>query len=262
MNNPTPIGHLSPLGQASKGKSNVRLAVITILALHGVFLGGLLLQGCRKPPEEAPLAGTTTPSTMFGQTNDLASLTNINPYLVDTNGAGFGGQTLTTPGYGAITPTNAGYAGGFVAPGDTTPITPATTEYVVKPGDNPGKIAKAHGVSLNAFMQANPGIDPRRLQIGQKLQVPAPVPATTTPGAGSPPDGSQVYVVKSGDNLTRIARQYHVTVRELRAANNLKTDRISVGQKLKIPTTTPATPADAGYVQPPPANTPAGPVVY
>ena len=46
---------------------------------------------------------------------------------------------------------------------------------------------------------------------------------------------SNVYVVKSGDNLTKIARKYGVSVDELAALNNIKNKNlIQVGQKLKI----------------------------
>jgi LysM repeat protein len=44
-----------------------------------------------------------------------------------------------------------------------------------------------------------------------------------------------VYVVKSGDTLTRIARVHGTTVKALKTANNLNNDRIVVGAKLKIP---------------------------
>ena len=43
----------------------------------------------------------------------------------------------------------------------------------MKKGDYPGKIAKELGVSLKALMDANPGLDPTKLQIGQELNVPA-----------------------------------------------------------------------------------------
>ena len=42
------------------------------------------------------------------------------------------------------------------------------------------------------------------------------------------------YKVKAGDNLGKIARKYHCTVKQLKAWNNLKSDRIAIGQKLKI----------------------------
>jgi len=55
MNTPSPIGPLSPLAQPPKGKSNVVIAVVSIIALHLVFAGGLLLQGCKqRAPEIGP----------------------------------------------------------------------------------------------------------------------------------------------------------------------------------------------------------------
>jgi S1-C subfamily serine protease len=49
--------------------------------------------------------------------------------------------------------------------------------------------------------------------------------------------GQEVYTVRSGDSLIKIATQFGATVRAIRAENNLATDRISVGQQLRIPTT-------------------------
>jgi serine/threonine protein phosphatase PrpC/LysM repeat protein len=47
--------------------------------------------------------------------------------------------------------------------------------------------------------------------------------------------GGGVHVVKSGDNLGRIAEKYHVKMDALRKANNLSNDQINIGQELKIP---------------------------
>ncbi len=44
-----------------------------------------------------------------------------------------------------------------------------------------------------------------------------------------------LYVIKSGDTLTRIAKTHGTTVKALRTANSLENDRIVVGAKLKIP---------------------------
>jgi LysM repeat protein len=44
-----------------------------------------------------------------------------------------------------------------------------------------------------------------------------------------------LYVVKSGDTLTRIAKAHGTTVKALKAANSLENDHIVVGAKLKIP---------------------------
>ncbi len=45
-------------------------------------------------------------------------------------------------------------------------------DYTVKAGDYPAKIARAHGISTDALMAANPGIDPTKLKVGQKLNLP------------------------------------------------------------------------------------------
>jgi LysM repeat protein len=45
-------------------------------------------------------------------------------------------------------------------------------EYVVKPGDSGAKIARANGVTLADLQSVNPGIDWRRLKVGQKIKLP------------------------------------------------------------------------------------------
>lgn len=49
------------------------------------------------------------------------------------------------------------------------------------------------------------------------------------------PDGTVEYQVRRGDSLWKVARTMGVTVRELRAANNLSSDRIHPGQRLLVP---------------------------
>ena len=43
-----------------------------------------------------------------------------------------------------------------------------------------------------------------------------------------------VYIVKAGDTLYKIAGMYGMTVNELKALNNLASDNLSIGQKLKV----------------------------
>jgi membrane-bound lytic murein transglycosylase D len=45
---------------------------------------------------------------------------------------------------------------------------------------------------------------------------------------------SQTYTVKEGDNLTKIAESYDVDVADVKEWNGLESDKITVGQKLKI----------------------------
>jgi LysM repeat protein len=57
---------------------------------------------------------------------------------------------------------------------------------------------------------------------------PAPVPAPAAEGAPS------VHVVQAGETVFRIARQYGVSVQQIRKWNNLKNDMIEVGQQLVV----------------------------
>lgn len=64
------------------------------------------------------------------------------------------------------------------APAPATDIRPPASgparTYVVKAGDSPYSIARRNGIKLDALLAANPGIDPRRLPIGQTLNLPLP----------------------------------------------------------------------------------------
>jgi peptidoglycan endopeptidase LytE len=123
-----------------------------------------------------------------------------------------------------------------------------TTEYVVLKGDSFFIIGKKFGVTSKAIEGANPTVDPKKLKIGQKIQIPAKpaISSSPLPGATAVGDGNgTTYVVKSGDTLGKIASAHGTTVKAIKAANDLKTDQIKVGQKLKLPAkeSAPGTPA-------------------
>ena len=103
---------------------------------------------------------------------------------------------------------------------------------------------KWRDVSLDELLEEKAS----KLKPGQKIQIPAAAPAApgapsvtaSAPGADAAAGGPQVYTVKSGDTLTKIAKQFGTSLSAVRSENNLTTDKIVVGQKLKIPAMAPA----------------------
>lgn len=54
---------------------------------------------------------------------------------------------------------------------NSAPVTPRT--HVVASGESPSSIARKYGLRVDALLEANPGLNPRRLQIGQVITLPA-----------------------------------------------------------------------------------------
>ena len=262
MSTPNP---LIPQGtfqaQAAKGASNVRLAVATIVAIHVVFFGGLLLQGCKRDaqlaqntdaPTNAELSTNLTLPPLESSSLYYDSSSNLPPEtgtpLAMPAGPGTIGLTTPAPTPDSVwQPTNSSSTLGSSTLTEGT--SGATKPYTVVRGDSFSRIASRNGTTVAALRAANPDVEPTRIKPGDKLNVPeAPPRASAAPmeGTGSVVAGStltttaNIYTVQPGDTLTRIAQKHKVTISQLRAANNLKTSRVNVGQKLKIPAPNPA----------------------
>jgi LysM repeat protein len=89
-----------------------------------------------------------------------------------------------------------------------------------------------YGTTTTAIAQANNLANPSLIRTGQRLVI----PGVSGPVSGSTSTGSRTYIVQRGDNLSRIAAKYGVTVDAIVKANNLKNaSLIYAGQKLIIP---------------------------
>jgi LysM repeat protein len=263
----------------------MRVTVLTILALHVVFIGGLLMQGCDKksgsPSTQTPSTASSLPS--LGDTNYFSNFPGDAPgSTAGASGAGAatggtgqgttvippvdamaGGASTTTttstPGGGlsagsslgdsspsTTRPSTSGLGSGSLpvatTPTEPPPGAPGVTEHVIKQGDKIGDLAKVYNVTAQAIIDANPNAKPRALKVGDRLLIPPPVAASAsagaTAGAAPTPTDGEVYVVKAGDNLSKIAKKFGVSVKALRTANNMRSDRILPKQRLTIPAKT------------------------
>lgn len=96
--------------------------------------------------------------------------------------------------------------------------------YIVKSGDTLWSIASKNNISVNKLKDIN-NLKSNLINVGQKLLI-------------SDQDNQNdyfTYTVLKGDNLWDIANKYKTTVNKLTTLNNLKTNVLQIGQKLKIP---------------------------
>ena len=137
----------------------------------------------------------------YGTTiNAIASLNNIsNPDLI------YVGQYLLIP-----TTSNANVS--------------TSTTYTVKNGDTLSGIANRFGTTYQKLAEINGISDPNKIFAGQVIKI-----------TGTSSNTTRTYTVKSGDNLTKIAKQFNTTVDSLVSKNGIKDkNKIYVGQVLKI----------------------------
>jgi LysM repeat protein len=136
---------------------------------------------------------------------------------------------------------------------------PSRATYVIQSGDTLGSIARKHNVERSALLESNRLSEGQPIYIGETLIIPGSVtnqptaPAKTDVAKTSAPPlapakeksvvvgktdsapASKTHVVVKGDTLTSMARQYGTDVNSIKSANGLKTDVISLGQRLMIP---------------------------
>ncbi|MDR0643509.1 MAG: LysM peptidoglycan-binding domain-containing protein [Treponema sp.] len=116
--------------------------------------------------------------------------------------------------------------------------------YVIKSGDTLSVLARHYGVSVELIEQANPGVKPRTLKIGQRLLIPAL--KNVSPYIRAPADSEKVpmdtaqfngkYVVKKGETLWSIAARHQVPPDVLADVNDMGlNDILHVGKILKVP---------------------------
>ena len=108
--------------------------------------------------------------------------------------------------------------------------------YTVKSGDSLYAIARKYNTTVDILKQIN-NLSSNILSVGQVLKIPSIYEDV---------DDYFLYTVKSGDSLYAIARKYNTTVDKIKEINNLTGNNLSIGQVLRIPSS--STNNDKNYV--------------
>lgn len=217
-------------------KNNVsRIKNPLFVASLSLAIGGLMLsEGCRtKGPDQTKVE--PPPTAIMPPSPPPANSLNLTP----------------PPAMPVFTPP---------PPMNTMPESTGGMSYTVKSGDSLSKIAAHHGVSAREIAELNNITNPGKIRVGQKLVLPAYAKegataaskkstggkksskttakkssgGTSAAGKTTAAAGEGEYVVKSGDSLSKIATHLHTSVKALKAANSLQSDKLKIGQKLKV----------------------------
>ncbi|WP_251978046.1 murein hydrolase activator EnvC family protein [Salinicola avicenniae] len=99
----------------------------------------------------------------------------------------------------------------------------------VQRGDTLGKIAQRADIPLLRLQRFNPGVDSRRLAVGQRLMLPSR--QERAPGGGP-----YRYQVRRGDTYYSIARRFGADPARLQSANpGISPSALAVGQLIQVP---------------------------
>ncbi|MBN2782111.1 MAG: transglycosylase SLT domain-containing protein [Campylobacterales bacterium] len=100
--------------------------------------------------------------------------------------------------------------------------------HVVKSGDNLWDIGRTYNVPYKVIMGFN-GLKNNRLKLKQKLIIPIDKNKIVTKK-----ELESFYIVKVGDSLNSISKEFKVSVRNIKAYNNIDGNLIKVGERLKL----------------------------
>lgn len=109
----------------------------------------------------------------------------------------------------------------------------ADSTYTIKRGDTLSSIARQHSVSVQALAAANQLSNPNMIFAGQQLSLTGNV-QNQTKQVSQKQTGS-THTIQPGETLSRIAREYGVSVQELVALNHLSNpSMIYAGEELTV----------------------------
>lgn len=100
--------------------------------------------------------------------------------------------------------------------------------YIVQKGDSLWLIANRFNTTVDDIVSLN-NLSSINLQIGDMLKIPNDGYDNNTNSY------TTTYTVKSGDSLWSISKKYNISVDELKKANGLTSNLLSIGQQLNIP---------------------------
>lgn len=129
--------------------------------------------------------------------------------------------------------------------------------HIVNQGETAYSITQRYGVAVNDLIESNPGLDPTRLSIGQRILIPRGVIGTSTPeeiadeftqyteSLSEVTDGWGYHLVQPGETLYTLTRQLEMPEDSLRKYNPAElAGGLKAGSMLRYPVASEQAPAE------------------
>lgn len=116
--------------------------------------------------------------------------------------------------------------------------------YTIKKGDSLIKISKKFGLKVTNIIQANKLDKNKTIKVGEKIKIPLvnennklaqlkKSKKTSKPKIAK--SNKDIYIVKKGDTLIKIAKKLNISITKLREYNKLsRSSQIKIGQKISL----------------------------
>jgi LysM repeat protein len=107
----------------------------------------------------------------------------------------------------------------------------AVKTHVMQSGETISHLAVKYNTTTKKILELNPGINPNKVRIGQKIRV--------QPGGGSkqsaPKQQPLYHTMQSGETISHLAVKYGTTTKKIQALNpSLNPAKPRIGQKVRV----------------------------
>ncbi len=234
-------------------KSKTPLIIGIVVAIHVILIGSAFIiqeihRHGRSQEQQAALDADSTPAQSVGEANSIQP--DPDPVTMSPEARGPALKSMET-----VSLTAPESRGDLTLPLPVDKKAVAKTEppavkaklvtrtYTVKKGETWKGVSTRLKVPVQQLARDNKLDSKKFLKLGQKLVYQQAAQAKTTEVAAIAPKEAKpaaepgpfaLYEVKKGDTLGSIAMRHAMRLAELRSANQLKDDKIVVGQKLKV----------------------------
>ena len=173
-----------------------------------------------------PIAGATLPA--IGKKMPYSGTPAISAGATSTSGATSVKSDSTAV---AKKETSTGKANGASKRNTASKSSAAVKTHVVQSGETISHIAVKYNTTTKKILELNPGLDPNKVKIGQKIRV----KSDSAPKQSSAAQQAVYHTLLSGETISHLAVKYGTTTKKIKELNpGLNPDKVRDGQKIRV----------------------------